>query len=137
MARLFLALLFAFALFAGAGCSGPTPYQKADKDGGLGYSDYKVKGNIYHIYFSGAPVKNQEVYRAYFHRRAKELCEGPGFQGYRVIEFKQDAGDPTPVEKPAVFYAREDPRNRSAETVKDFGSAATASGQVECMKQGK
>ncbi len=137
MARLFPAFLFALALLAGAGCGGPTPYQKADDRGGLGYSDYQVKDNIYYVYVSGVPVKNKEVYRGYWQRRSKEMCESLGFQGYRVIEYKQDEGDPAPIEKPAVFYDRDDGRNRPAERIRDYSRDATASGKVECLKQGK
>ncbi len=137
MTRLFRVAIFALVLPLIAGCGGPTAYQKADDKTGLGYSDYQVKGNIYYIYVSGVPFKDKEVYRSYWHRRSKELCEGLGFQEYRIVEYKQDDGDPTPMEKSSVFYDRDDPRNRPAETLKDYSRPASVSGKVECLKKSK
>jgi hypothetical protein len=128
-------LIFALLLLMNAGCGGLTPYEKADDHSGLGYSDYHVKGNIYHVYFSGVPLKKIGVYRDYWYRRAKELCEGLGFQEYRVIEVKEDEGDPTPIEKAAASYERNDPRYRAAELVKDYSRSASVSGEVECVKK--
>ena len=65
MKRLFKVFIFAILLLMNAGCSGPTPYQKADDRSGLGYSDYQVKDNIYHVSVSGVPVKDKGVYRDY------------------------------------------------------------------------
>ena len=137
MTRLSKVFAFALVLLMNAGCGGPTPYQKADDRSGLGYSDYRVKDNIYHVYVSGVPVKDKAVYRDYWYRRSKELCEGMGFQAYRIIEYKQDDGDPTPVEKPAVYFDRQDTRNRPAEVLKDYSRSASVSGEVECLKKSK
>jgi len=137
MTRLFMVFIIAIVLLMNVGCGWPTPYKKADDHNGLGYSDYQVKGNIYHIYVSGVPVKDKGVYRDYWYRRSKELCEGMGFQEYRIIEYKQDEGDPTPVNKPAVSFSRDDPRNRPAETLKDYSRPASVSGNVECLRKSK
>ena len=139
MARLFRGMIFALGLLMAAACSTPTPYQKADDRIGLGYSDYKVKDNIYHVYVAGVPVKKTGVYLDYFHRRSKELCEGLGFQDYRVIQYKEDEGDPTPVEKSGSkeAYDRLDTRYRSSQTVKDYSRSATVSGDVECLTKNK
>jgi hypothetical protein len=124
-------------LLMNAGCGGPTPYQKADDHSGLGYSDYQVKDNIYHVLVSGVPVKDKGVYRDYWYRRSKELCEGMGFQEYRIIEYKQDDGDPTPVETSAVPFDSRDPRHRAPETLKNYSRSASVSGEVECLKKSK
>ncbi len=137
MTRLFKVFILALGLLMMARCGGPTSYQKADDKSGLGYSDYQVKGNIYYVYVSGVPVSDKEVYRSYWHRRSKELCEGMGFQGYRIIEVKQVDGDPTPMEKSSVFYDRDDPRNRPGETLRDYSRPASVSGKVECLKKSK
>ena len=137
MARLFKVFIFALVVLMNAGCGGPTSYQKADDHSGLGYSDYQVKDNIYHVYVSGVPVKDKGVYRDYWYRRSKELCEGMGFQEYRIIEYKQDDGDPTPVEKSAVTFDRRDPRYRAPEALKDYSRSASVSGEVECLKKSK
>jgi hypothetical protein len=137
MTRLFKVFIFALVVLMNAGCGGATPYQKADDHGGLGYSDYQVKDNIYHVFVSGVPVKDKGVYRDYWYRRAKELCEGMGFQEYRVIEYKQDDGDPTPVETSAVSFDPRDARYRASETLKDYSRSASVSGEVECLKKGK
>jgi hypothetical protein len=137
MTSLFKVFIFALVVLMIAGCGGPTPYQKADDDGGLGYSDYQVKGNIYHLYVSGVPVKDKEVYRDYWYRRAKELCEGMGFQGYRIIEYKQDDGDPTPLEESTVLFDQRDPRYRAPKTLKNYSRSASVSGKVECLKKSK
>jgi hypothetical protein len=137
MSRLFKAFILALVLMMSAGCGAPTPYQRAGERSGLGYSDYHVRGNIYHIYVSGVPVKDKGVYLGYWHRRSKELCEGMGFQEYRVIEYKQDDGDPTPVEKSAAVYDPRDPRARAGETVQDYSRSASVSGEVECLKKSK
>ena len=137
MRRLFKVFIFAIVLLMNAGCGGPTPYQKADDHGGLGYSDYRVKDNIYHVFVSGVPVKDKGVYRDYWYRRSKELCEGMGFQEYRIIEYKQDDGDPTPVEKSATPYDSRDQRYRTQETLKDYSRSASVSGEVECLKKSK
>jgi hypothetical protein len=137
MTRLFKGSIFALVLLMNAGCGGPTPYQKADNRSGLGYSDYQVKDNIYHVYVSGVPVKDKGVYRGYWDRRSKELCEGMGFQEYRIIECKQDDGDPTPVEKSATPFDPRDARYRAAESLKDYSRSASVSGEVECLKKSK
>ena len=137
MTRLFKVFIFAIVLLMNAGCGGPTPYQKADDHGGLGYSDYQVKDNIYHVFVSGVPVKDKEVYRDYWYRRSKELCERMGFQEYRIIEYKQDDGDPTPVQKSATTYDSRDQRYRTQETLKDYSRSASVSGEVECLKRSK
>jgi hypothetical protein len=139
MKTLFTSSILAVVLLMNAGCGGPTPYQKADDRTGLGYSDYQVKGNIYHVTISGVPVNDKAVYRDYWHRRSKELCEGMGFQEYRVIDYKQDDGDPTPIEKsaPSTPFDRNDPRYRSSQILKDYSRSASASGEVECLKKSK
>jgi len=137
MKRLFKVFIFAVVLLMNAGCSGPTPYQKADDRSGLGYSDYQVKDNIYHVSVSGVPVKDKGVYRDYWYRRAKELCEGMGFQEYRIIEYKQDDGDPTAVQKSAVPFDPRDARYRATESLKDYSRSASVSGEVECLKKKK
>jgi hypothetical protein len=137
MTRLLKVFIFALVLLMNAGCGGPTPYQKADDHGSLGFSDFRVKDNIYHVYVIGIPVKDKGVYRNYWYRRSKELCEGMGFQEYRIIEYKQDDGDPTPVEKPAVFFGPSDSRNRAAQTLEDYSRPASVSGKVECLKKSK
>jgi hypothetical protein len=135
MTRLFKVLIFALVLLMNAGCGGPTPYQKADDRGGLGYSDYQVKDNIYHVFVSGVPGIDKGVYRDYWYRRSKELCEGMGFQEYRIIEYKQDDGDPTPVVKSATPFDRQDSRYRAPETLKNYSRSASVSGEVECLKR--
>jgi hypothetical protein len=138
MTRLFKGFILATALMMSAGCGAPTPYQRADDRGGLGYSDYHVKGNIYHVYVSGVPIKDKEVYLGYWHRRSKEVCEGMGFQEYRVIEYKQDDGDPTPLlKKSAVLSDPRDPRSQTEKTVQDYSRSASVSGEVECLKKSK
>ncbi|MGE5253231.1 MAG: hypothetical protein ACM3N7_04650 [Planctomycetaceae bacterium] len=138
MSRLFKAFILAIVLVMNAGCGAPTPYQRADDRGGLGYSDYHVKGNIYHVYVSGVPIKDKGVYLGYWHRRSKEICQGMGFQEYRVIEYKQDGGDPTPlVKKSDVLLDRRDPRSQATETVQDYSRSASVSGEVECLKKSK
>jgi hypothetical protein len=137
MKRLFKVFIFAIVLLMNAGCGGPTPYQKADDRSGLGYSDYQVKDNIYHVSVSGVPVKDKGVYRDYWYRRAKELCEGMGFQEYRIIEYKQDDGDPTAVQKSAVPFDPRDARYRAPESLKDYSRSASVSGEVECLKKKK
>lgn len=129
--------IISLVLLMNAACGGPTPYQKADDRGGLGYSDYQVKGNIYHIYVSGVPIKDNTVYRDYWHRRAKELCEGMGFQEYKIIEYKQDEGDPTPVSESASILDPRDPRYRAPKTLKNYSRSASVSGKVECQKKNK
>ena len=137
MTRLFTVFLFALVLLMNAGCGGPTPYQKAAGPTALGYSDYQVKDNIYHVFVSGVPVKDKGVYRDYWYRRSKELCEGKGFQEYRVIKYTQDDGDPTPVVKSGVPIDSRDQRYRAAETMKDYSRSASVSGEVECLKKSK
>jgi hypothetical protein len=137
MTRLFKAFILALVVLMNAGCGAPTPYQRADDHSGLGYSDYHVKGNIYHVYVSGVPVKDKGVYLDYWHRRSKELCQGMGFQEYRIIKYKQDDGDPTPLEKPADTYDSQDPRHRPPKTVQDYSRSASVSGEVECLKKSK
>lgn len=135
MTSLWKGFIFALALLMIAGCGGPTPYQKADDRGGLGYSDYLVKDNIYYVSVSGVPVKDKEVYRDYWNRRSKELCEGMGFQEYRIIEYKQDEGDPTPLQKAATPIDPRDSRYRATEAVRDYSRSASVSGKVECLKK--
>ena len=138
MTWFFKVFILALVLLMNAGCGGPTPYQKADDHSGLGYSDYQVKDNIYHVFVSGVPVKDKGVYLDYWYRRSKELCEGMGFQEYRIIEYKQDEGDPTPVEqKSAVPFDRTDPRYRAPEQLKDYSRPASVFGDVECLKKSK
>ena len=137
MNSLFKVFIFALVLLMNAGCAGPTPYQRADDRSGLGYSDYQVKGNIYHVYVSGVPVKDKGVYLDYWHRRSKELCKGMGFQEYRIIEYKQDEGNPTALERSADSYDRDDPRHRPPESVKNYSRSASVSGEVECLKKSK
>ena len=135
MTRLWKVFILALVLLMIAGCGGPTPYQKADDRGGLGYSDYLVKDNIYYVSVSGVPVKDKEVYRDYWNRRSKELCEGMGFQEYRIIEYKQDEGDPTPLQKAATPIDPRDSRYRATEAVRDYSRSASVSGKVECLKK--
>jgi hypothetical protein len=138
MTRLIKAFLLAIVLVMIAACSAPTPYQRADHRSGLGYSDYHVKGNIYHVYVSGVPISDKGVYLGYWHRRSKELCEGMGFQEYRVIEYKQDDGDPTPiVKKSDVPLNPRDYTSQPMETVQDYSRSASVSGEVECLKKSK
>ena len=127
--------ILTLVLLVNAGCSGPTPYQKATDYGGLGYSDYQVKDNIYHVSVTGVPGKDKGIYLDYWHRRAKELCEGMGSQEYRIIEVKEDEGDPTPERQSAVPYDLSDPRYKPREHLKYYSRPASVSGEVECLKK--
>ena len=137
MTRLFKVFISALVLLMNAGCGGPTPYQKADDRGGLGYSDYQVKDNIYHVSVTGVSVKDKGIYLDYWHRRAKELCEAMDSQEYRIIEVKQDEGDPTPEHKSTVPFDYYDPRYRAPEEMLSYSRPASVSGQVECLKKSK
>ncbi len=135
MKWLFGIFILTLMLLMNAGCGGPTPYQKKTDHDGLGYSDYQVKDNIYHVSVTGVPAKDKGIYLDYWHRRAKELCEGIGFREYRIIEVKQDEGDPSPEHKSTVPFDYYDPRYRAPEEMLGYSRPASVSGEVECLKK--
>jgi len=137
MKWLFNVFMLALVLLLNAGCGGPTPYQKTDDHSGLGYSDYQVQDNIYHVFVSGVPVKDKGVYLEYWNRRAKELCEGMGFQEYRIKSTSIDEGDPTPRQSSTVPFDRQDRRYRDPEVLTTYSRSASVFGDVECLKKSK
>ena len=91
----FIVFLLTIVLLLVGSCTGPTPYQKAEGQGGFGYSDYHVKDNIYHITFTGNVETDWEAVVDYFNRRAKDVCDGQGYPSFNILS---DANIPSPIE---------------------------------------
>ena len=53
-----------------------TPYQKVGYTGG--YTDFETQPGIYYVSFKGNAYTSKETIILYWHRRAAEICGGPG-----------------------------------------------------------
>jgi len=67
-------------------CAYPTPYQKQSFNGG--YVDKQLDENKFSIVIDGNAYLSKEIAESYFHRRAKEIVQEHGCDGYKVIKFK-------------------------------------------------
>jgi hypothetical protein len=61
-----------------------TPYQPNTGLQG-GYMDTQVEGNVYWVQFTGNLNTKPATVRAYFYRRAKELCIQNGYRDYELL----------------------------------------------------
>lgn len=75
-ARLLCAALASGAVLHLPGCAAPTAYQRQDR--GEGYLDYMTQPGVYFVSFTGNQWTNKETVERYWHRRAAEICGGPG-----------------------------------------------------------
>ncbi len=77
--------ILAIGMLLGAGCATPTPYQKAKGEVGgdpypLGYSEHlesQGDGVVYQIQYEASQDTPDSLVRAYWSRRAAELCSSP------------------------------------------------------------
>ena len=67
-------------------CAYPTPYQKQSFNGG--YVDKQLDENKFSIVIDGNAYLSKEIAESYFHRRAKEIVQEHGCDGYKAIKFK-------------------------------------------------
>jgi S1-C subfamily serine protease len=75
--------LFIMFLFS---CAYPTPYQKQSFNGG--FIDKQLDENKFSIVIDGNAYLSKDMAESYFHRRAKEIVQEHGCDGYKVIKFK-------------------------------------------------
>jgi hypothetical protein len=61
-----------------------TPYQPNTGLQG-GYMDTHVEGDVYWVQFTGNLNTKTSTVRAYFYRRAKELCIQNGYRDYELL----------------------------------------------------
>jgi hypothetical protein len=85
MKGVFKVFILAIVPLLFAGCAGPTPYQRAEGQGGFGYSDYHKQDNIYHVTFRANTLTDWGAVVEYFNRRAKEVCVEQGYQAFHIL----------------------------------------------------
>ena len=82
---IFSIFIFAIVMLLGAGCGTPTPYQKAGEGTGrdssrVGYSEHlesRGDGAVYRIQYDANADTPDSLIRAYWRKRAAELCASP------------------------------------------------------------
>ena len=68
-------------------CSLHTPYKKEGTGiAGGGYTDQKIDANRWHILLGGNGYTNEQTLMQYFYRRANEIVQENGFDGYVLEE---------------------------------------------------
>ncbi len=91
MRRIFSVFIVSTVLLLIAACA--TPYQPAGSDG-LGYSDWLIKDNIFHVVFTGNPNTSYQDVWMYAERRAREICAARGYADYeRLFNPQADISD--------------------------------------------
>ena len=79
--EIFTAFILAIVMLLGTGCGTSTPYQRAGEGaGGLGYSDRlesRGDGAVYRIQYDANTDTPDSLIRAYWRKRAAELCASP------------------------------------------------------------
>lgn len=72
------------ACFAIAACTGPTPYQAAEKRDG--YTDTAIEADRYRVSFSGNTVTDRETVETYLLYRAAELTLAKDRDWFRIAD---------------------------------------------------
>ncbi len=95
--RIFSVFIVSTVLLLIAACA--TPYQPAGSDG-LGYSDWQVKDNIFHVVFTGNQNTSYQEVWMYAERRAREFCAARGYDDYdRLFNPQTEGGGPSTTDR--------------------------------------
>src|SRR5690625_1833823 len=88
MRLLLLSLVFAVGACAGGG---PTPYQPAERPGGLGYSDEALSPDSYRVQVSGNSLTSRARVEDYLLLRAAEITLREGYDHFLLRDRQTDS----------------------------------------------